>query len=127
MTIYFHDYDGGYDPAIPVVEVVVSVLRGQAGMALVALLDSGADVTSIPLHPLRAIGALPAESRWLRGVTGERHRVELYEIYLQIGTYGQHLLVVGDAFGGEAIIGRDILNHYVVTLDGPASVVEITA
>ncbi|MCE7981449.1 MAG: hypothetical protein DYG89_09675 [Caldilinea sp. CFX5] len=52
--------------------------------------------------------------------------VELYDVYLQIGAYGQYLLVVGDTFGGKAIVGRDILNHYVVTLDGPAAVVEIT-
>lgn len=121
--MYFHDYD----PAIPVVEVAISVLQEQAAISLVSLLDSGADATSIPLHALREIGALPAESRWLRGVTGERHRVELYEVYLQLGVYGQYLLVVGDTFGREAIVGRDILNHYVVTLDGPASVVEITA
>lgn len=124
--MYFHDYDGSYDPAFPVVEVAVSVLREQTAIPLVALLDSGADATSLPLHALREIGALPAESRWLRGVTGERHRVELYEVYLQIGAYGQYVLVVGDTFGGEAIVGRDLLNHYVVTLDGPASVVEIT-
>jgi|694.fasta_scaffold53786_2 hypothetical protein len=125
--MYFHDYASSYDPAFPVVEVAVSVLREQASISLVALIDSGADATSIPLHALRQIGALPAESRWLRGVTGERHRVELYEVYLQIGVYGQYLLVVGDTFSDEAIVGRDILNHYVVTLDGPASVVEITA
>lgn len=45
--MYFHDYDTSYDPAIPVVEVAVSVLREQAGISLVALLDSGADATSI--------------------------------------------------------------------------------
>jgi predicted aspartyl protease len=123
--MYFHDYDASYEPAMPIVEFSISVLRGQEGIKLSALIDSGADATAVPIRYLDQIGALPVETRWLRSATGERHRVQLYEIYLQIGNYGQYVFVVGDTFSDEAIIGCDILNHYVVTLDGPASVVEI--
>lgn len=90
------------------------------------MVDSGADATAIPVQHLMRIGALPTERRWLRGVTGERRLVELYQVYLQIGGFGQYVLAVGDTYSDEATIGRDVLNHYVVTLDGPASVVEIT-
>lgn len=33
--------------------------------------------------------------------------------------------VVASDKGTEIILGRDILNHHVVTLDGPADVMEI--
>ncbi|MEZ4705650.1 MAG: hypothetical protein R3A44_00505 [Caldilineaceae bacterium] len=123
--MYFHEYDSSYDPSLPVVEISVGALRDGPFTTLTALVDSGADATAIPLRYLDQIAALPVERRWLSGVTGERHLVSLYEVYLRIGEFGQYLAVVGDAFGQEATVGRDILNHYVVKLDGPALVVEI--
>ena len=107
-------------------EFSISVVRGQTTNTWLALIDSGADATAIPINYLEQIGALPVENRWLRSATGERHLVQLYEVYLQIGGYGQYVFVVGDTFSDEATIGRDILNHYVVKLDGPASVVGIS-
>jgi hypothetical protein len=37
-----------------------------------------------------------------------------------------HIQVVGDTEGEEAILGRDVLNQLIVTLNGLASVVEIS-
>lgn len=122
--MYFHDYDTSYDPSIPVVEIAISVTRGTTTATLLALVDSGADATVIPIRFLDQIGATPVRRAWLRSATGERHSIQLYEVYLQIGTYGQYCVVVGDTFSDEAAVGRDILNRYIVKLDGPAITVE---
>ncbi len=53
-----------------------------------------------------------------------RYEVDLYAVAVQIGERALHYLeVVGTEGQEEAIIGRDLLNHYVVTLDGPAHTV----
>ncbi len=124
--MYFHDYDTSYVPSMPVVELTISTSRNAPSTELSALIDSGADTTVIPLRYLNEIGALPMDDGWLRSATGERHKVQLYEVYLRIGEFGHYLLVVADVFSDEAAIGRDILNHYVVTLDGIGSEVTIS-
>ena len=63
----------------------------------------------------------------MRGTTGERVLVDLYTIAVQIGPYQQGLLeVVGVTTDDEVILGRDVLNHLVATLNGPAYVVEVS-
>jgi len=37
-----------------------------------------------------------------------------------------HLLVVGGPQRDEIILGRDALNHFIVTLNGLASMIEIS-
>ncbi|GIK55016.1 MAG: hypothetical protein HND44_01425 [Chloroflexi bacterium] len=52
----------------------------------------------------------------------------LFPISLQLGSFKQmHLEVVADDEYDEIIIGRDVLNHLTVTLDGPANSVQIVA
>jgi hypothetical protein len=52
--------------------------------------------------------------------------VDLYLISKQLGPLTQeHLEVVGDTQNDEVIVGRDVLNHLAVKLDGPGNSVEI--
>ncbi len=91
-----------------------------------ALLDSGADGSMIPLDVLRQIGARYQETRYLRGVTGVRQTADLYLVTIHIGPHkitGIRATAVSD--GSEVIVGRDVLNHLVVTLNGLANVTEI--
>ena len=124
--IYTDDYGRQYDPPIPQVEITISRLQGQNGLTLTAIVDSGADATIIPIAYLRRIGAQRGEKRWLRGMTADRRRVTLYPVFLQLGPFHFYLLVVGDDLYDEPIIGRDVLNHLIVTLNGLANVVEIS-
>ncbi len=90
------------------------------------MIDSGADATMIPLNFLKAIGAAYKETMWMRGVAGERIEVDLYLVAIQIGSHlirGLH--VVAAPAGNEAVIGRDVLNQLVITLDGPAEMTTV--
>jgi len=63
---------------------------------------------------------------WMRGVTGGRVEVDRYLVAIHIGSNlirGLH--VVAAPVSNEAVIGRDVLNQLVVTLDGPAEVTEV--
>ena len=67
------------------------------------------------------------DQAWLRGTAQNRIRVELYWIWLRIGDHRPlYIEVVGDIQGEEAILGRDVLNQLIVTLNGLASVVEVS-
>lgn len=62
----------------------------------------------------------------LRDVTESRTVVNIYEVSLRIGPHRfPHLRVAADLHQGMAILGRDVLNHLVVTLDGLANATEI--
>ncbi|MCP4427345.1 MAG: hypothetical protein GY803_22895 [Chloroflexi bacterium] len=117
-----YDYDSSYEPAAPVVPVGLSA----SGETIVrrrvsALLDSGADATMIPVDELTAAGARYVERRQMRGVVGEPVRVNLFLTAVHIGDHAIHgIRAVGVPAGSEAIIGRDVLNQFELTLNGPA-------
>ncbi len=89
-----------------------------------ALIDSGADSTSVPLSYLEQLRARRNRKAWLRGTTGDRLLVDLYAVAIGLGPYKQGWLeVIGDAVNEEVVIGRDVLNHLEVTLNGPGHTV----
>ena len=126
--MYTRYYDNRYDPSAPVIEVTVYAAGAtEQGQSLVALLDSGADATLIPIEMLHKIGAEYVTTRRIRGVLGKAYKIDLYAVALQIGTYrldGIHAIAI-ERGEEEPIIGRDVLNQLVVTLNGLGEVVEI--
>lgn len=122
MAITF-DYDKTYDPAAPVVTVVI---RRAKELILSALLDTGADCSIFPVNLLRRIGATYLETRNMIGATGYAQTVNLYLVEVQIGSYKIPGVRAVGIKSNEAILGRDVLNHLIVTLDGIAGTTEIS-
>lgn len=61
-------------------------------------------------------------------MTGSSQLVNVYLVSLRMGTCLVHgLRVVAVPEQAELILGRNALNHLVVTLNGPASMTEISA
>ena len=124
--IYTYEYDNDYNPAMPVVDIEIGRAMDAASLALKAVVDSSADATIIRLHSLQEIHARRSRKMWMSGTTGGRVLVDLYQISIQFGPFAQTLLeVVGSAQTDEVIVGRDVLNHLTVTLNGPAHSVEV--
>ena len=124
--IYTYEYDNDYNPAMPVVDIEIGRAMADASLALKAVVDSGADATIIPVHSLEEIRARRSRKMWLRGSAGGRVLVDLYQVSLQLGPFAQMFLeVVGSTQNDEVIVGRDVLNHLTVTLNGPAHSVEV--
>lgn len=128
MIVYSYLYGGSYDPPAPIITIGI---RGpdpaSREVRATALIDTGADVSMLPLQALRAVGAKHVETRFIRGITGARQAVETYLAVIQVGS---HVVVVTEAValvqGRDAILGRDVLNQLTITLDGPAQTVEIS-
>lgn len=129
MPGYTYDYDNrNYFPAAPVAEIIVKGPRIEhPGIQLTALLDSGGDATMLPVNVLHRVNALYVETRQMRGVVSYPIEVDTYLATIQIGIYTlPGIEVIAMDNDAEAIIGRDVLNQLIVTMNGLASVVEIS-
>ena len=122
-------YDSSYDPPAPVLPIRIGVPnRSEPTEQHSAFVDSGADATAIPIEILWAIGARVVGQGRLIGTTGVSVEVEVFRvvIYMPTGvTYG--IRAIGSKESGEIILGRDVLNQWRITLDGPGEIVEIQA
>ena len=115
-------YDGShFAPPAPVARVT---LRNTQSGALVSdvllLVDTGADVTLLPRIAVDRLGVpLLADQRYeLMGFDGSKSFapvVMLDMILLARAFRGRYLLIEEE----RGILGRDILNHVTLLLDGP--------
>ena len=121
-------YSLDYDPSMPVVEVtLVAPHSGEAVGPELALVDSGADGTLVPVDLLEEIGAISVATGRLTWLWEESRPVYIYIVQMEIGPYTlPKIHVAGVPSGTEFILGRNVLNEMVLTLNGPAEVTEIS-
>lgn len=127
--VYTYEYDTVYHgPAMPVVEIEVGAADAdQSNVLLRALVDSGADATMIPVRYLQQLGAKVVDRRRLRSSTDVSYPVDIYAVALTVGPFTQATLeVIGNRQSDDIIVGRDVLNHMIVTLNGLAHVVQLS-
>jgi hypothetical protein len=122
-------YDSSFHPPAQVIPFGLGLPDETAPRRMLSgLIDSGADVTLSPAFILREIGAKLIDRRVMLGANGTRQRVNRYQIviYMPTGvTYGIRAIATRDP--NEIILGRDVLNQWRITLDGPGEIVEIEA
>ena len=125
--VYSYEYDRSYNPSIPIVEIKIGQPWTTPLLSLTALVDSGADGTMIPLRYLQQVGARRERKSWVTGVTGVRTQIDIYTVALNFGPFAfDDIEIAAGKQKDEIIVGRDLLNQFIVTLDGLASVVEIS-
>jgi len=114
---------------MPVVEVALTPIeQNREPLGLTAMIDSGADGSLVPLAQLRAIKAHRAGQVLIRSITGAPSIVDVYEVALQIGPHRfPYVRVAADKHNQMVVLGRDILSHLVITLNGLASATELQA
>lgn len=126
--IYSHDYDSAYSPTMPVVEVTIeNIETGIQSTIITGIVDSGADSCILPPKYLDATGSQPIRRTQMVGVARIGYQVDLHLIVLHLGplnVYGVE--AIADTESGEVIIGRNVLNQFVVTLNGIAGVTDIS-
>ncbi len=126
MNLQTFDYNRAYFPAAPFMEVEINNYNADAKpITISAQIDSGADATMIPISVLEEVGALFEATRLAVDFSGQRHHVDLYAASINLAGQTFYLSVIAQENASEGIIGRDILNDLVVTLNGPAHVTEI--
>jgi len=121
------DYNNVYDPPAPFITITVDGRNStKSPMTISAFVDSGADGTMLPINVLQSIGAEYEDSVWLIGTAGGRQKVDSYTVSVHVENEVAHgISAVAMPIGSEPLIGRDVLNQLVVTLDGIAEVTEV--
>jgi hypothetical protein len=115
-------YDASnYEPPAPVAQVTLRNLDATVISTEIPLLvDSGADATLLPRSAVERLGVQPlADTHYeLIGFDGNRSlasAVIVDVIFLDRIYRGRYLLIDAE----QGILGRDVLNHVVLLLNGP--------
>ncbi|HSN75104.1 MAG TPA: hypothetical protein VL334_08445 [Anaerolineae bacterium] len=114
-------YDRKYLLPIPVVDIWFSVPDGYDWQGpFTAVIDSGADLTIVPLVWLRQFKAPYFKRAILRTQWSQRQPVALYEVDVRLGDLVfPGIDVAGDVASNEILLGRNILNRLDLRLEGP--------
>ena len=114
-------HDRKYRPPFPTLTIALrSSDRGLSTDTLSALVDTGADITSVPVRLLGAIEAPEVDEVRLRSHWGHAISVITYLVDVVIGdSVLPALEVVGDSTNNEIVLGRDVINQLILLVDGP--------
>jgi len=112
------DYNDDYNPPAPVVPVqIVNPATGES-VTVNALIDSGASVSVVLLDAVDKIGLKPVAQAQVQGF-GEI--VQTVPVFRSTWVVGGHVLIGVEYVVVEredALLGRDVLQHFVLTLNG---------
>jgi predicted aspartyl protease len=121
-------YSQNYSPAAPVLPVSLAVPEETPQIGpQPALIDTGADGTFIPTTLLEQLDVPIVYATNIRSHVGDTlQRVSVYKVDILLDTTRlPDIEVVGDDWGNEIIIGRNLLNKLQLLLDGPKQTTEL--
>ncbi|MCI0643020.1 MAG: retropepsin-like domain-containing protein [Gemmataceae bacterium] len=112
-----------FNPPAPTCEAVLRDNQtGNTIAGVVLLLDSGADITLLPETAAKSIGVVFENGKQYEIMNFDGQRRSLPSVVVDLiwlgKTFRGRFLLVEKEHG---IIGRDILNHVTLLLDGPKS------
>ena len=115
------DYDRQRLPPLPVLDVWLAIPDSSDWHGpYTAMVDSGADLTIVPLAFLRQLNAPYLRRATLRTQLSQRQSVGLYEVDVRLGDLVfPGLDVAGDIASNEILLGRNVLNRLDLRLEGP--------
>ena len=115
-------YDSNlFNPPAPVARVTLrDPVNGNTTNDVIMLIDSGADITLVPQTSIDELKSDfdPHETYELRGFDDQSsvaQSVQLDLVFLRRRFRGRFLIINSET----GILGRDVLNHLAVVLDGP--------
>ncbi len=122
-------YDASYLPAAPSLEIRIGAPEEPLRVGpLDALVDTGADVSIVPIRHIKLLQVQVDNRKFLRSAWGEHRPVDVYLLDLGIGEIRFPLVeIVADDQGDTVILGRNLLNKLDLRLDGPRTILELLA
>jgi predicted aspartyl protease len=119
-------YDISFSPPAPVAEVtVLHPVTGTRSGVLRGKLDSGADVTVIPEQLVTQLGLTPRGRIWTRGYDGTYAQRLVYYVRLRVENFDLAVMRCVAADRTNVLLGRNVLNRFILTLDGKALTFEL--
>lgn len=121
-----YSYSSRVSPPGPFLFVRVTAPEASVPMNVHALLDTGADSSAIPKDIVGLFGLQQTNAGFVGGLAEARYLEPIYKVSIS-SEEGHHENM--EIFGLNlpfAILGRDVLNRYHITLDGPNQTLTIT-
>jgi hypothetical protein len=81
-------------------------------------LDTGAAMSVLPTAMVTALGLTARGDVWVAGYDDRATRLPAYFVTLEVAGCTIEMLRVTEASRRQVLLGRDVLNHFVATLDG---------
>lgn len=115
------NYDPTFDPPAPTARITIRNLETEKRLTDVEMiLDTGSDISLLPLASIKAIGATPLVGKKFELVAFDGRSQEYQIFRLQTIFAGKRFTgnycVIANPIG---ILGRDILNEFAIVFDGP--------
>ena len=119
-------YDTSVLPPAPFLPVwLASLAEDSESISVQAKLDTGADLTAIPITLIDRLHLVPAGEIEVEGFDGRHTTIQAYDINLQVDQLKIVGLLVIGLVEDYALLGRDVLNRLRLLLDGPSLITEI--
>lgn len=129
MMLYTHEYDSSYPngPAMPIVVVTLKAIGQETRTRIEdVIVDSGADATILPLSSITQAEVDEVGRAKMRWGTHSGRDYAVYLATIEIGPFSlPGIRILADPSNKTAVLGRNVLNQLVVTLNGLANTVEI--
>jgi predicted aspartyl protease len=90
-----------------------------------ALLDTGAALCALPRDALSTLGVERAGILRVEYADGSQHDVDAYDVLLTVPEHFSERIRVAATNSDEPLIGRDVMNNWRITFDGPNKQLEV--
>ncbi|MEK7440722.1 MAG: hypothetical protein AABZ78_08010 [Chloroflexota bacterium] len=119
------DYNRLISPPAPFIQIQVAHPDHPLQLQTIAAkIDSGADVTAVPLSIVQRLNLPIMDVLEISGYDDRVSAIQTYFAIIELAKVRGRIQVI--AISEEyALLGRDVLNHLRVLLDGPALALEI--
>lgn len=112
-------YAAQFHPPAPVAAVVVAHFLTSHSVELTGKIDTGADLTVLPETLVQQLGLSPKGMVWTRGFDGTASRRAAYYVRLRVEGFNVPVVRCVTSARQDVLLGRNVLNRFVLTLDGP--------
>jgi hypothetical protein len=120
-------YDTSVQPPAPFADTLILLPSDRKQTRRIrGKLDSGADISVIPEQVADGLHLIPAREIQTRGYDGVVRDIQSYFVALEVEGYPIQLIEVVTSRRADALLGRDVLNRFKITLDGKALTFEMT-
>lgn len=121
-----YKFNEAFEPPAPYCSILIETFDGSRQATLEALLDTGSDISFVPLNVARRLGLRYLGTGRAEGIGGERVARHIFQAFFSLEREASRETNMMAWNEDLALLGRDVLNQYHITLDGPNQSLTIT-